>query len=213
MEMRPNSEPHYFQMIDIFSWPITAISAFKDSIRANFLQIPYILRGKFFSSSLTYLLSSSCCSSSFLHFLKRVDRFIAVHTVHTVNFETEIKITGCPLFLLYARFFRSNQHIDQLASACQDMHECNAMKNSKFSLRNFFEEIIRALRGPFLDSFSIRYSLVCFFYVQIRLFFFFFPSKKINELHFPFSRVRIFSKNLSLAKFIIGLFLRMLAPV
>lgn len=39
---------------------------FLSDIRAYFLQILYILRGKFFSLSLTYLLSSSCCSFLFL---------------------------------------------------------------------------------------------------------------------------------------------------
>lgn len=74
------------------------------------------------------------------------------------------------------------------------MHERNAMKNSKFSLRNFFEEIIlarRSILGFFHSYYSSR---------EIYLFIYFF--QKIKKLqaplsHFPSELFEFFSTDLS----------------
>lgn len=81
------------------------------------------------------------------------------------------------------------------------MHERNAMKNSKFSLRNFFEEIILARAAPFLD-FSIRYSSIGHSSREIYLFL---KKLKNSKLHFRNSELfEFFSIDLSSTEIILS---------
>ena len=80
------------------------------------------------------------------------------------------------------------------------MHERNAMKNSKFSLRNFFEEIILARAAQFLD-FSIRYSSIGHSSREIYLFL---KKLKNSKLHFRSELFEFFSIDLSSTEIILS---------